>query len=87
MDNSLRGRLYTYRLNPVAVDNLNRAYDMFVLPDETKANHGFRDAMESFRATYLERALPRPYEGHRAVLLPRAEPRSSTVASILRDAG
>ena len=43
--------------------------------------------MESFKATYLWRYMPRPYDKMRAILLPKDEPRSTRVSRVLRESG
>ena len=54
---------------------------------DDEATNAFAEAMRAFRATWLWHPLPRPYEGARAVLLPRDEGRSMRVAVELRSAG
>jgi hypothetical protein len=82
------GKLYTYSLNPAAVASLRRDFEMFVISDEDDAmSCDFFDAMRAFRATWLWHPLPRPYEGARAILLPKSEWRSMRVASELRKVG
>lgn len=84
----LVGKLYTYSLNTLAVASLRRDFEMFALGDEdAESSNAFFEAMERFRATWLWHPLPRPYEGARAVLLPRSEARSMRVAVELRSAG
>lgn len=83
----LRGELYTYSLNAVAITSLRRDFEMFVISDETYISRGFYDAMEAFRATWLWHHLPRPFENAKAVLLPKNEARSMRVADSLRQAG
>ena len=84
----LVGKLYTYSLNTLAVASLRRDFEMFALGDEdAESSNAFFEAMERFRATWIWLPLPRPYEGARAVLLPRSEARSMRVAVELRSAG
>ncbi|MBT0960312.1 DUF6685 family protein [Denitromonas iodatirespirans] len=84
----LRGTLRTYGINEMALASLQRDYEMFVIGDTPCATNAFREAMARFRATYLWQFLPLPYtDTHRAILLPVAEPRSATVAHVLRGAG
>src|SRR6218665_763058 len=60
---------------------------MFVISNEDAGTQAFFEAMRAFRATWLWHPLPRPYEGARAVLLPRRDARSMRVADELRSAG
>ena len=84
----LEGTRYTYSLNALAVASLRRDFEMFVISDEDAGSaQAFFEAMRAFRATWLWHPLPRPYEGARAVLLPRSEARSMRVAAELRGAG
>ncbi|WP_407830700.1 DUF6685 family protein [Verminephrobacter eiseniae] len=57
------------------------------ISNEDAGTQAFFEAMRAFRATWLWHPLPRPYEGTRAVLLPRSEARSMRVADELRSAG
>lgn len=82
------GELYTYSLNPVAIASLYRDFEMFVINDhDATVSCAFFDAMRSCRATWLSHPLPRPYDGARAVLLPRSESRSMRVATEFHKAG
>lgn len=83
----LRGKLYTYALNSVAIASLRRDFEMFVISDETTVSMGFHDAMKAFRATWLWHHLPRPFDNTKAILLPKNEARSMRVAALLRQAG
>ena len=84
----LEGTRYTYSLNALAIASLRRDFEMFVIGDEdAESSNDFFKAMERFRATWLWHPLPHPYEGARAVLLPRSEARSMRVAVELRSAG
>lgn len=86
---NLKGALRTYSLNGHAIASLCRDFEMFVVnDDEPSVANAFFEAMQSFRATWLWHALPRPYhEGTKAILLPRNELRSMRVAAELRKAG
>lgn len=84
----LEGTRYTYSLNALAIASLRRDFEMFVIGnDDAESAEAFFEAMRAFRATWLWHPLPRPYEGARAVLLPRSEARSMRVAVELRGAG
>ena len=75
-------------LNALAIASLRRDYEMFAINcQDDEATNAFAEAMRAFRATWLWHPLPRPYEGARAVLLPRDERRSMRVAIELRRAG
>ena len=84
---TLKGRLYTYSLNAVAIAALRRDFEMFVISDDTPISVGFHDAMAAFRATWLWHAMPRPITTAKAILLPKSERRSMVVAALLRKAG
>ena len=84
----LRGRRYTYSLNALAIASLRRDYEMFAIDcQDDEATNAFAEAMRAFRATWLWHPLPHPYEGARAVLLPKDDARSMRVAVELRRAG
>lgn len=84
---TLRGKLYTYSLNAVAIASLRRDFEMFAISNHTSISLGFHDAMKAFRATWLWHPMPRPLENAKAILLPKAERRSMQVAAALRNAG
>lgn len=84
---TLRGKLYTYSLNAVAIASLRRDYEMFVISDATPISLGFHHAMEAFRATWLWHPMPRAFGDAKAILLPKNERRSMQVAALLRQAG
>lgn len=84
---TLRGKLYTYSLNAIAIASLRRDYEMFVISDESAISCAFHDAMRAFKATWLWHHLPRPYENAKSILLPKSEARSMRVAAALRQAG
>lgn len=83
----LRGKLYSYSLNALAITSLRRDFEMFVLPDTPQVSQDFHEAMESFRATWLWHHMPRPFADTKAILLPRSERRSMKVAALLHQAG
>lgn len=83
----LKGKLRSYSLNAGAIASLCRDYDMFVISDDHEISNAFHKAMEAFKATWLWHHMPHPYDGARAILLPKSEPRSMCVASTLRQAG
>lgn len=58
----LKGKLYTYSINEAAVGELYRDFDMYAISHEAEIANGFRDAMESFKATYLWHYMPGPYD-------------------------
>lgn len=83
----LSGSQYTYGINPAALQALRADFEIFVISHKPAPANAFRDAMKQYRATYLTQYLPRPYEQHTAILLPRSEPRSVKVATVLRENG
>ena len=84
----LQGTRYTYSLNTTAVAALRRDFEMFAMNDEdADGADAFFEAMRAFQATWLWHPLPHPYEGARAVLLPREQARSMRVAVELHSAG
>ena len=84
---TLRGKLYSYSLNPDAISSLRRDFEMFVISDSTPISLGFYDAMKAFRATWLWHPMPRAFGDAKAILLPKNERRSMRVAALLRRAG
>lgn len=83
----LKGKLHTYSINATAIEALRSDFDIYAISGEAEITNGFRDAMESFKATYLWRYMPRPYDNMRAILLPKDEPRSMRVSRALRESG
>ena len=83
----LRGTLRVYSLNSTALASLCKDFDMFVIPDDAEISNAFHEAMSAFGATWLWHHMPRPFDDTRAILLPKAEPRSCCVANTLREAG
>lgn len=83
----LLGSLRTYRVNGPKIAALRAEFDIFALSRTPAASNAFLEAMRRFRATYISTPLPRPFDDRRAILLPKAEPRSAKVATALRSAG
>lgn len=83
----LKGKLYTYSLNALAIESLRADYEMFVISDAAVIACDFHRSMEAFRATWLWFSLPLPYEHAKGVFFPKNEPRSRRVANRLRHAG
>ncbi len=83
----LRGRLLIHSINPLSLEILLRKFDCFLIRDDLKASYQFNNAMMRFRATYLSHPMPAPYGGKGCIFLPKSEPRSAKVSSILRSAG
>lgn len=84
---ALRGKLYSYSLNTLAIASLRRDFEIFVISDDTPISLGFHNAMRAFRAAWLWHSMPRPFENTKAILLPKVERRSMQVAALLRNAG
>lgn len=85
---SLSAKLYTYSINPEAVNTLRSDFDLYLMSSKPEIFNDFHDAMESFEATYLLHQLPRPYsDDTHVILLPRNEPRSARVSKELGKAG
>lgn len=83
----IRGRLKVYGLDNGAVSSLTNDFEIFALPCDADSYLAFHDAMTACRATYLQRALPRPYGDFKAVFLPRSDVRSVRVARLLSESG
>lgn len=83
---SLTGSLHTYSLNADAVTSLCRDFEMFIINDDAEVNQAFSKAMENFKAMWLWHTMPSPYQGNRAILLPKSEARSMRVAAELANA-
>lgn len=81
----LKGRLYTYRLNEAAINRMARQYEMFALPKDHYIQNDFFDAMKSFSATFLKGRLPKPFDSHFLILLPKDEPRSAVIARVFTE--
>ena len=79
----LRGRYRVHGINQVALESLTRDFEIFVMSSHHTHQMGFHRAMQSFKATYYWKDLPRPYTDQCAVFLPKAETRSAKVADVL----
>lgn len=84
---ALIDKLEEYSLNEVAINRLQNDFYMYAISSETGIETGFRDAMQSFKATYFWHYLPEPYIKYPLILLPKNEARSQTVSNVLRMAG
>ncbi|MCQ4245115.1 DUF6685 family protein [Stutzerimonas decontaminans] len=82
----LKGKCRAHSLNQVALASLTRDFDIFVMSSHYKYQMEFHRAMQSFRATYYLKDLPRPYSEQCAIFLPKSEKRSANVAQVLKDA-
>ncbi|MDR3629652.1 MAG: hypothetical protein P4L42_04885 [Desulfocapsaceae bacterium] len=83
----LKGRLRTCSIHEAAVDLLCHDFDLFAISGAHEIRNGFRLAMESFSATYFFHDMPKPYHNLTAILLPKNEPRSRRISSVLSEAG
>ncbi|PHN95988.1 hypothetical protein CSC81_17380, partial [Tenacibaculum discolor] len=66
----LKGKLKVYELDGATIAALRSKFEMFAISDNSFVCNAFSDAMRAFRATWLWHALPTPYMGIRAILLP-----------------
>jgi len=85
----LRARLYIYEVNENAVAGLKRDFEMFVVGWTVATTNAFYEAMKNFRAGYLWKRLPPPYEDKEqcVIFLPKSDARSMKIASVLHQAG
>lgn len=83
----LKGPLKGYRLNPAAVTALTDEYILFAITKDPVLWHELFESMRALQATYFAGELPRPHGEGRALLLPKDDRHSMTVASALRQAG
>jgi hypothetical protein len=83
----LKGKYRVHSLNQVALASLRRDFDIFVMSSHHKHQMGFHRAMQSFKATYYCKDLPRPYTEQCAIFLPKDKKKSAKVSQILREAG
>lgn len=83
----LKGKLYTYSIDPLAVDGLKRDFEMFAVSNTPDLYDLFNDAMKAGSATFYWYHLPTPHNHARLILLPRKNKRSMRVSDVLRDAG
>ena len=81
----LRGRLYTYSLNPESVYCLLRNYRIFIL--EQQATDDLHEWMCACRVEYGSYALPNPFRSYRAIFLPADKQSSTDVAEMMYDTG
>lgn len=90
----LEGRLVIHHLNPSAVAELRRQFDLFALSNKSCLMVDFRQIMENFGATYYWMCLPRPlnldkelWDNDVVVLMPKNELQSRRASKILRQNG
>lgn len=85
----ITGALRVYEIDEFALDSLLEAYEIIVTPGAPGFANWFFEAMESYRATYFNLSLPKPYTAQdgRIVLLPRDEPRSARAAEACKQGG
>ena len=83
----LTGMLKGYLLNPAAVNALTEEYELFAITRDPLIWDELFESMRALQATWYAGDLPRPHNEGRVLLLPRADRRSMTVASALRQAG
>ena len=81
--NELTGMLKGYLLNPAAVNALTEEYELFAITRDPLLWDELFEAMRALQATWYAGDLPRPHSKGR----PRADRRSMTVASALRQTG
>lgn len=79
----LTGMLKGYLLNPAAVNALTEEYELFAITRDPLLWDELFEAMRALQATWYAGDLPRPHSKGR----PRADRRSMTVASALRQTG
>ncbi|WP_321922985.1 DUF6685 family protein [Paraburkholderia guartelaensis] len=79
----LTGVVKTYRINPLAAEELCKLYEMFVL-DANYEFSDFRDAMSSYKAMFGVYGMPLPYKHLTLILFPRSHKRSAKVAAALK---
>lgn len=83
----LTGKLHSYAFDLVAIENLRDEFAMFAIPYDVLFDPRFQDAMQSFRASYYWRHMPREYPSVMAIFLPKSCDRSMRVAQIMRKLG
>ncbi|NHQ86798.1 hypothetical protein HA050_11780 [Iodobacter sp. HSC-16F04] len=83
----LKSKIRVHKLNPLAIASLRNDFDIFIISNKPDVCNTIRDAMKSFKATWLSHELPIPYNNAQAILLPKDEQRSITVSNTLRQAG
>ena len=81
--NELTGMLKGYLLNPAAVNALTEVYELFAITRDPLLWDELFEAMRALQATWYAGDQPRPHSKGR----PRADRRSMTVASALRQTG
>lgn len=84
---TLTAKLYTYSLDAAAIASLRQDFDLFAIPYDAPVWKALRDALCTFKVTWLHIPLPEPFDGIRGVLLPKAERRSMCVSAEFRHAG
>lgn len=83
----LKGKLYTYSIDPLAVDGLRRDFDMYAISDTPEVFCDFLEAMKSVKAPYYWHRLPTPHDHAQIILLPKNDKRSMRVSNVLRVTG
>ncbi|MGL5525054.1 MAG: DUF6685 family protein [Aeromonas veronii] len=75
-----------YQLNSAAINAFTEQFELFAITRDPLLWDELFEAMRALQATWYAGDLPRPHNEGR-VLLPKADRRSMTVASALRQAG
>ncbi|MCC7005931.1 MAG: hypothetical protein IT497_04730 [Ottowia sp.] len=82
----LRGKLYTYSIDALAVHALQQKFDIYSISG-SEMYMDFFEAMRNVRGTFLEYPLPRPYTHASAILLPKNAPRTARISHALKKYG
>ncbi|NML19119.1 DUF6685 family protein [Azohydromonas caseinilytica] len=84
----LCGELRVYSIEPPAVNNLRRDFELFAVScRDVVANVRFHEALRGSRIPYLSKRMPAPGTDAEVIFLPRADRRSMAAAAELRAAG
>ncbi|MGX9221914.1 DUF6685 family protein (plasmid) [Massilia varians] len=86
----LYARLHYYAVDRHAVGLLRSTYDTYLVkmdPNNAAPSNELFEALQSGGVTWLSHELPAPYEGTRAVFLPRDNEVSMRASQLFREAG
>ena len=81
----LKGKLYIYSINPIALDMLTKKFDIYAVSND--ASFDFNKAMQKFRATYLQCRIPARNKNLNAIFLPKDCLRSMRVSKVFKKSG
>lgn len=83
----LTAALYIHGIHLPALKELGREYALFAVPHEPRIYNAFHVAMQTYRFPYGIASITPSIATHKAVFLPKADPRTAHLAALFREAG